>query len=133
LRILRAARFAAVLECDIDPPTRAAMAAEGPLATLRKVSVERVHDEWLKTLRAARPSIGFSIMAEAGVLAIFAPELVRLVGQQTGQGGDRWAHSLAVVDALASDPVLRLAGLFHDVGAPSDPDEHAIAGAVIAD
>jgi tRNA nucleotidyltransferase (CCA-adding enzyme) len=134
LRILRAARFAAVLECHIDPATRAAMAAEEPLATLRKVSVERVHDEWLKTMRAARPSVGFSIMQEIGVLAIFAPELTALWGlERPGMARDLWAHSLAVVDALAGDPVLRLAGLFHDVGVPRDPDSHAAAGAAITD
>src|SRR6185436_6634390 len=57
LRVLRAARFAATLECTIDPPTLAAI--EPTLSTYRKVSAERIRDEWVKAMKARRPSVAF--------------------------------------------------------------------------
>jgi len=62
LRVLRAARFAATLECTIDPVTEAAMAHERSLQTFRKVSAERIRDEWMKTMLARRPSVAFEAM-----------------------------------------------------------------------
>ncbi|HEX6240164.1 MAG TPA: hypothetical protein VFZ61_04705, partial [Polyangiales bacterium] len=57
LRVLRAARFCASLEFQLDPDTEAAIA--GTLDTFRKVSAERVRDEWMKALRARQPSRAF--------------------------------------------------------------------------
>ena len=80
LRVLRAVRFAAQLGFAVDPPTRAAFA--GALDTLRKVSRERVRDELVKLLGAARPSVGLTLLAElppgqAGqtVLSVAFPEV----------------------------------------------------------
>lgn len=134
LRILRAARFAAVLDCRIDGDTLAAMGAPAALATLRRVSAERVHDEWLKSLGADRPSVAFEIMRQTDVLPIHAPELAALVGvplpeEETAEPVDLWDHSMAVVDACAPDPVLRLAGLLHDIGHPEGTGDHAELGA----
>ena len=56
LRVLRAARFAATLECEIEPGTRAAMGDDRSLATFRRVSAERVRDEWVKAMKAVRAS-----------------------------------------------------------------------------
>ncbi len=49
LRVLRAARFVATLELTLDPATESAMAQT--LDTYRKVAVERVRDEWVKTMK----------------------------------------------------------------------------------
>jgi tRNA nucleotidyltransferase (CCA-adding enzyme) len=62
LRVMRAVRFAAQLEFALDPATRAAFA--GALPTLRKVSRERVRDELLKLLNAARPARALRLMVE---------------------------------------------------------------------
>ena len=102
LRILRAARFAATLEARIDDETLAAMNHQAAHATLAKVSKERVHDEWLKTLRARVPSVGFSIMQRTGVLALHGPELAACAELD---------DALAMVDACPHDPALRLAAL----------------------
>lgn len=110
LRILRAARFAATLECEVDAATLEAMGAPEPLATLAKVSAERIHDEWLKTMRAARPSIAFDLMLDRGVMAIVAPELAAL------KSSDAWPRGLRAMDRLET-AVPRLAALLAALGA----------------
>ncbi|MEM9695713.1 MAG: hypothetical protein AAGA56_24435 [Myxococcota bacterium] len=108
LRILRGARFAAVLECRVEDETWAAMGAERPLATLARVSAERVHDEWYKSMRAARPSIAFSIMADTGALALHAPELAACRAEAPAL----YERGLGTMDRLDGEPpALRLTGL----------------------
>lgn len=120
LRILRGARFAAVLECAIEPATLTAMGETEALATYAKVSAERIHDEWLKALAAHAPSIAFEIMRTTGMLAVTCPELLEGVGceQNRWHAFDVWGHTMAVLDASERIPSLRLAALLHDVGKP---------------
>ena len=120
LRVLRAARFAATLRCSIDDATKRAMASNRALSTFKKVSAERVRDEWMKSMRAPAPSVAFDVMREVGVLAITCPELMESVGctQNKWHAFDVWGHAMATLDACKDDPVLRVAALFHDVGKP---------------
>ena len=73
LRVMRAVRFAAVLEFDLDPATEAAI--PGSLGSLAQVSRERVRDELGKLLRARQPSRGLRIAARTGIMAAILPEL----------------------------------------------------------
>lgn len=118
LRPLRAARFAATLECEIEPATLAAI--EPTLGTYKKVSAERIRDEWVKTMKAARPSRAFEVMRTTGMLAVTAPEMLESVGceQNRFHAYDVWGHAMACLDACAGDPALRIAALLHDVGKP---------------
>jgi tRNA nucleotidyltransferase (CCA-adding enzyme) len=118
LRVLRAARFCATLEFDLDPETFAAI---GPtLDTFKKVSAERVRDEWVKTMKAKKPSRAFDVMRESGIMAITCPELMEGVGMEQNKwhSFDVWRHGMACMDACSGDPILRIAALLHDVGKP---------------
>jgi tRNA nucleotidyltransferase (CCA-adding enzyme) len=144
LRVLRAARFAATLECEIEPSTLAAI--EPTLATYRKVSAERIRDEWIKTMKARRPSVAFDVMLGTGILRVTLPEMIESVGceQNRHHAYDVWTHAMACLDACEGDPPLRIAALLHDIGKPrtrarSDKTgdytfySHEVVGAEMAD
>ena len=122
LRLLRAARLAAQLGFEIEPRTRAAMAATAE--TARWVSSERIGGELRKMIVTDPPSRAFAILAETGVLDHSMPELAaqRGVPQDKITGHDLWGHSMATLDAAAAvdhdNQLLRLACLLHDIGKP---------------
>ncbi|MGD8861721.1 MAG: HD domain-containing protein [Myxococcales bacterium] len=118
LRVLRAARFVATLEFDIEDHTREAITAT--LDAFRRVSPERVRDEWMKTLAAREPSRGFELMRDTGILGVTCPDLMEQVGceQNRFHAYDVWTHTMHCMDACDDDPVQRLAGLMHDIGKP---------------
>ncbi len=118
LRVLRAARFVATLEMQLDPATEAAI--RPTLATYRKVSAERVRDEWVKTMKAKRPSRAFDVMRTTGILEVTCPELLEGVGveQNKFHAYDVWRHGMECLDACIGDPILRIAAMLHDVGKP---------------
>lgn len=103
LRVLRAARFVSTLEFTLDPATAAAM--EPSLESYRKVSAERIRDEWFKALATRRPSLAFDVMARHGLLSITVPELDRV------SRGPGWASVLNWVDACPQRPPVRVAAL----------------------
>ena len=118
LRMLRAVRFATVLRMSIHPETAAAIEANAALAAT--LSGERIQQELNKILLADRPSTGIRLLSELGLLAVLCPELeiARTIPQDKAVAQDVFEHSLITVDATPPDLVLRLAGLFHDVGKP---------------
>ena len=129
LRVMRAVRFAAVLNFDLDPDTEAAI--PGCLPVLAQVSRERVREELLRMLRAERPSRGLDIARRTGILDEVLPEVARAV-----IGDDDWLRVRARVDAVqaltvdasgdgpdgpALHALIRMAALLADVadGLPS--------------
>ena len=100
LRVLRAARFAATLEFELEPETERGDSQPRSTRSAR-VSPERVRDEWLRTLDARAPSRGFEVMRETGILAVTCPELVEQVGctQNRYHAYDVWTHSMKCMDA----------------------------------
>jgi len=140
LRPVRACRFAAQLGFEIDSATLAAI--PGSLATVKKVSAERLHDELVKMLAADKPSIGLEYLRRAGLLEIILPELVTCVGiEQPAEfhPHDVYWHSLFSCDAAPKDNLtVRLAALFHDLGKPACKEgftfyNHDKVGAEIAE
>ncbi len=120
LRMLRAVRFATRLGFAIDPRTADAIRDSAALAT--NLSGERIQQEISKMLEAPKPSEAFRLLSDLGLLQVICPELEDAKGtpQDKAVAQNVFEHSLATLDATpADDLVLRLAGLFHDIGKPA--------------
>ncbi len=143
LRPLRVARLAAVLEMEVEPATRAALAAVADRAKL--IAWERVGQEFRRLLAAPRPSAGIELLRESGLLALWLPELAGSYGvlQNRHHAHDVYVHSLETCDAApAHKPRVRWAALLHDLGKPATREirngdatfyQHEVVGAAIAD
>ncbi|MFO1519331.1 MAG: HD domain-containing protein [bacterium] len=127
LRMLRAVQFAARFGLTIEAETLAAMKKHAPL--IETVSPERIIEEIRKLFSAPKPSAGFRIMRETGLLKFIFPDVENMVGvpQPKKKGGDVFEHTLLVLDASRSSPDVERAGdlevmfsaLFHDTGKPA--------------
>ena len=141
LRILRALRFAAVLDFSIAPETAAALRRCAPL--LEKISAERVTVELCKLL--CGKNVRAVLLDFGDVLGVPIPEILPMRGFDQHNPyhiHDVWGHTAAAVESAPPTVVLRLAALLHDVGKPPTftLDEggghfygHAKAGAELAD
>lgn len=119
LRPLRAARFAATLQFDLDPATEAALGSVTERARL--VAMERVREEWRKLMASPAPSRAIELLRRAGLLALWMPELDACVGvtQNRYHAYDVYEHSLKACDAAPGDKArVRWAALLHDIGKP---------------
>lgn len=120
LRMLRAIRFAAQLNFEIDPITLMAIKAQKERIAI--VSKERVVTELHKILATEKPSLGFGLLEHSKLLPLILPELSALKGIDEIEGmthKDNFWHTLEVVDNLASvsdNLWLRWAALLHDIG-----------------
>ncbi len=108
LRTLRAVRFAAVLEFDIDPATEAAIGQR--LEVFAKVSAERVRDELSKLLAARQAGRGLLLLARTGLLERALPEVAAL--QSISGALERTARRVDFSPAALDS---RLAALLHDL------------------
>jgi poly(A) polymerase len=119
LRMFRAARFVAQLGFRLADGLEDSMRAMAHRATI--LSAERVRDELSRLLVGAHPRQGMEVLRRSGLLDVWAPELLPMVGVE--QGGwhlyDVWEHSLRAVEMAPADLVTRLGCLFHDAGKPS--------------
>lgn len=143
LRPLRVARLAAVLDMEVEPKTRAALAAVIDRAPL--IAWERVGQELRRLLAAPLPSVGIELLRESGLLALWLPELADGYGviQNRHHAYDVYEHSLRTCDAApAGKPRVRWAALLHDLGKPQTREirlgdatfyQHEVVGAAIAD
>lgn len=119
LRIIRAARFACLIEGSIEKNSFAAIQNNKCIVT--KISPERIRLELMKVMKYRKPSIFFNILHEAGILEIILPELVKSYdhtgGKYHGETIDK--HLLLTGDNLSPKrPILRLTGYLHDIGKP---------------
>jgi poly(A) polymerase len=119
LRMMRAARFIAGYAMVPDP---ALVDAVGRLRSrLEIVSAERIRDELNKLIVVERPGKGLWFLVTTGLAGEFLPELPALALEQDPihRHKDVLAHTIAVIEkTTASDRLVRLAALFHDVGKP---------------
>jgi putative nucleotidyltransferase with HDIG domain len=117
-------QFAARFGLTIEKETWNAMRENAHL--IDSVSPERISIELAKLMTAPKPSVGFDLMHECGLLARLLPELeqVRGISQDKMPGDDVYGHTMRVLDAARNDKHLVNAGdldllfaaLLHDIG-----------------
>lgn len=129
LRVLRAIQFAARFELTLDPDTARICRA----IALDDLPAERIWGEFEKLLLVAeRPSIGFALARELGVIEQLLPEMVPLYDcpqdPEWHPEGDVWTHTLMVIDQARTRnadldrprlAAVMLGAVCHDLGKPA--------------
>lgn len=118
LRILRAVRFAAQLDFEIEAKTRQAIREKAEF--LRDISAERIQVELTKLITSDHPERIIDAY-ELGITAIVLPEFDTMM--ETPQHTvyhkyDVGRHTVAVMQNIDATPVLRWAALLHDSAKP---------------
>ena len=122
LRIMRAFRFASQMNFKVDESIM--VAAREMRERLSIVSQERITDEFIKILDSPKPSIGFKLLFDSGVLEIVFPEIAIMAGvdqRKDYHHKDVFLHTLQVVDNICKQTEnvwLRFAALVHDIAKP---------------
>ena len=121
LRMMRAVRLSAELGFAIEQETAEAIVANA--SQLGKISKERIRDELIRILETKEPMQALFVAQKLGLLHYIAPDLERGIGVEQNQAHsfDVFEHLLRTMQHAADKDwpvVLRLTGLFHDVGKP---------------
>jgi len=123
LRMLRAIRFAAQLNFDID--NKVIDGIKKQRDRLEIISWERITEEIIKSLKTNKPSIAFYLFKETNLLSYIFPEVDIMPGVEIIDGHghkDVFIHTLQVVDnaaQLTDKMEIRFAALVHDIGKPA--------------
>jgi poly(A) polymerase len=122
LRMMRAVRFATQLKFHISPDTIDSITRNR--RRMEIVSAERIADELNKIILSAKPSLGFRLLDDTGLLEIVFPELYALKGVEDRKGirhKDNFLHTIRVLDNISlhtDDLWLRWATVLHDIAKP---------------
>jgi putative nucleotidyltransferase with HDIG domain len=129
LRLLRAVRFATVLQFDIEAGTWNALLQDA--SAINEISAERIRDEIVRIFMSSQRTRGWDLLDASGLLSAILPEIAAMKGckqpPQFHPEGDVFRHTrlmLKLLPATASLPLV-LSALFHDIGKPptSEVDE----------
>lgn len=128
LRILRAVRFAAQLDCVIDQATQEAITRLAP--NLAKISAERIQVELVKLLVSPHPGRMRQIY-ELGIADVILPEFSVMMNTEQNNPYHIYTvgeHSVRATEFVAANKALRIAAFLHDVAKPAckNPDENGI-------
>lgn len=118
LRMVRACRFASLIQGTFAPSTLMAIREQRHLLVTR-CAPERIRHEILKAMEQAKPSLFFRALQSTALLELIFPSLSRCADLDGGKhhGETVFEHCLLSGDALSSrKTLLRLAGYLHDTG-----------------
>src|SRR5213078_372264 len=122
LRMLRAVRFATVLDYKIDNQTWDALVADS--ASINQISAERIRDELVRIFLSPNRVRGWDLLDSSGLMRAILPELDTMKGvlqpEQFHPEGDVFVHTRLVLQLLPEKVSVQLvfAVLFHDVAKP---------------
>jgi len=124
LRMLRAVRFATILQFTLDPTVESAIQAHAGRLQPPVVSMERIREELSKLLVAEQVQRGLELLDKTKLLPRILPQLEPGKGMQQGgwHSHDVFGHSLLTASLAPPELITRLAGLLHDVGKPAVHD-----------
>ena len=113
LRMIRAIRFATRLSEDgrefrIVPESLESISRNRN--RLEILSRERIAEELNKMLVCSRPSTGFRLMDETGLLELILPQLCKLKGTESVEGHghkENFSHTLEVLDNVAAASLVK--------------------------
>ncbi len=134
LRLMRAVRFAEVLEFEIEPETLAAI--KKAAHSIRKISAERIRDELVQILEHPNRIHGFDLLVGTGLMSEILPEITDLMGCQQPPEfhpeGDVFVHTRLMLGLLEPNaPIsLVLSVLFHDIAKPATYSFDEAAGRI---
>ncbi len=120
LRMMRAIRFATQFNFIIEEESLKSITRNA--GRIKIITNERIVVELNKILMSEKPSIGFKLLQDTGLLNYILPELTALKGVEQIKGQkhkDNFYHTLQVVDNIAkktNNLWLRWAALLHDIG-----------------
>jgi putative nucleotidyltransferase with HDIG domain len=122
LRMMRAIRFATQLRFEIEFETFEAIKRNA--GRIKIISSERISDELNKIMLSKKPSVGFNLLFDSGLLQLIFQELAAMYGVDVIDGKahkDNFYHTLMVLDNICADTDdlwLRWAALLHDIAKP---------------
>lgn len=132
LRMMRAIRFSSQLGFQIADETLKSIARHSN--RIHIVSKERIMTELNKIIASDRPSEGFKILYDTGLLKLIFPEMTALFGVEVRNGmghKDNFYHTLEVLDNLSKNTKniwLRWAAILHDIAKPPTKRFHPKQG-----
>jgi poly(A) polymerase len=122
LRMLRAVRFAALLDFRIDHQTWDALVASA--ASINQISAERIRDELVRIFLSPQRVRGWDLLDASGLMRAILPEVEAMKGclqpEQFHPEGDVFQHTrlmLSLLPESVSVPLV-LSVVFHDIAKP---------------
>jgi poly(A) polymerase len=134
LRLLRAVRFAAQLDFQIEPETLAAIQSGAP--KIKVISAERIRDELIKLFSPPHAARGLELLRESGLLEHVLPELAATIQCQQSPDyhpeGSVFNHLRLMLNQMPrdADPLLPWAVLMHDIAKPLTASRDEKSGSI---